>query len=93
MPSLHAAAEETSHKYPKAVETLRKNCDALLAFYGLLAEHWQRVRIMNPIESKFATARHRTSRTRNCLLRSTFLAMAFKLLESVDQPPGEDPRR
>ncbi|CAM2157392.1 hypothetical protein PT2222_400019 [Paraburkholderia tropica] len=29
--------------------------------------------------------RHRTSRTRNCLSRSTFLAMAFKLIEAAEQ--------
>jgi putative transposase len=43
------------------------------------------VRTTNPIESTFATVRHRTSRTRNCLSRSTFLAMAFKLIEAAGQ--------
>jgi len=46
---------------------------------------WQHVRTTNPIESTFATVRHRTSRTRNCLSRSTFLAMAFKLIEAAEQ--------
>lgn len=72
-------------KYPKAVEKLAKDRDALLAFYDVPAEHWQHVRTTNPIESTFATVRHRTSRTRNCLSRSTFLAMAFKLIEADEQ--------
>nr|WP_257806728.1 IS256 family transposase [Burkholderia glumae] len=72
-------------KYPKAVEKLTKDRDALLAFYDFPAEHWQHVRTTNPIESTFATVRHRTSRTRNCLSRSTFLAMAFKLIEAAEQ--------
>lgn len=72
-------------KYPKAVEKLTKDRDALLAFYDVPAEHWQHVRTTNPIESTFATVRHRTSRTRNCLSRSTFLAMAFKLIEAAEQ--------
>ncbi|MGN4046941.1 transposase, partial [Burkholderia gladioli] len=64
---------------------LTKDRDALLAFYDFPAEHWQHVRTTNPIESTFATVRHRTSRTRNCLSRSTFLAMAFKLIEAAEQ--------
>jgi transposase-like protein len=72
-------------KYPKAVEKLTKDRDALLAFYDFPAEHWQHVRTTNPIESTFATVRHRTGRTRNCLSRATFLAMAFKLIEAAEQ--------
>ena len=62
-------------KYPKAVEKLPNDRDTLLAFYDFSAEHWQHVRTTNPIESTFATVRHRTSRTRNCLSRATFLGM------------------
>ena len=72
-------------KYPKAVEKLTKDRDELLAFYDFPAEHWQHVRTTNPIESTFATVRHRTSRTRNCLSRATFLAMAFKLIEAAEK--------
>ncbi|PRX20711.1 hypothetical protein B0G75_13225 [Paraburkholderia sp. BL18I3N2] len=43
------------------------------------------MRTTNPIESTFATVRHRTSRTRNCLSRATFFAMAFKLIEAAKQ--------
>jgi hypothetical protein len=39
----------------------------------------------NPIESTFATVRHRTTRTRNCVSRPTFLGLAFKLIESAEQ--------
>ncbi|RQU48233.1 IS256 family transposase [Burkholderia cenocepacia] len=72
-------------KYPKAVEKITKDHDALLAFYDFPAEHWQHVRTTNPIESTFATVRHRTTRTRNCLSRATFLGMAFKLIEAAEQ--------
>jgi transposase-like protein len=72
-------------KYPKAVEKIRKDRDELLAFYDFPAEHWQHVRTTNPIESTFATVRHRTTRTRNCLSRATFLGMAFKLIEAAEQ--------
>ncbi len=64
--------------------------DALLAFHDFPAEHWQHVRTTNPIESTFATGRHRTGRTRNCLSRATFLAMAFKLIEAARTDLEED---
>ena len=48
-------------KYPKATEKLEKDRDALLAFYDFPAEHWVHLRTTNPIESTFATVRHRTT--------------------------------
>jgi hypothetical protein len=39
--------------------------------------------VTNPIESTFATVRHRTGKTKGCLSRKTFLAMAFKLMMSA----------
>lgn len=74
-----------SARYPKATEKLTKDCDELLAFYDFPAEHWQHLRTTNPIESTFATVRHRTTRTRNCVSRPTFLGLAFKLIESAEQ--------
>jgi len=72
-------------KYPQAVEKLTKDEDALLAFYDFPAEHWQHIRTTNPIESTFATVRHRSSRTRNCVSRDTFLGLAFKLMEEAEK--------
>ncbi len=72
-------------KYPKATEKLIKDCEALLAFYDFPAEHWAHLRTTNPIESTFATVRHRTTRTRNCVSRATFLGLAFKLIEEAEK--------
>lgn len=72
-------------KYPKAADKLIKDRDALLAFYDFPAEHWQHIRTTNPIESTFATVRHRTTRTRNCVSRSTFLGLAFKLVQEAEK--------
>lgn len=72
-------------KYPQAVEKLTKDEDALLAFYDFPAEHWKHIRTTNPIESTFATVRHRSSRTRNCVSRDTFLGLAFKLMEAAEK--------
>lgn len=70
-------------RYPKAVEKLTRDRDSLLAFYDFPAEHWPHLRTTNPIESTFATGRHRTTRTRNCGSRPTFLGLAFKLIEAA----------
>lgn len=71
-------------KYPKAVECLTKDREALLAFFDFPAEHWTHIRSSNVIESSFATIRHRTDRTKGCLTRAGMLAMMFKLGMSAE---------
>ncbi len=66
-------------KYPKASECLRKDRDAVLAFYDFPAEHWVHLRTTNPIESTFATIRHRSDRAKGCVSRDSMLALVFKL--------------
>jgi transposase-like protein len=66
-------------KYPKAVECLRKDREVLLAFFDFPAEHCIHIRSTNVIESTFATIRHRTGRTKNCLARTGMLVMIYKL--------------
>lgn len=66
-------------KYPKAVECLAKDREPLLAFYDFPAEHWLHLRTTNPIESTFATIRHRTDRAKGCVTRDSMLAFAYKL--------------
>ena len=72
-------------KYDKAVECLIKDRDALLAFHDFPAEHWKHLRTTNPIESSFATVRHRTVRSKGCLSNKTALAMIFKLAEAAEK--------
>ena len=72
-------------KYEKAAECLKKDRDTLLAFYDFPAEHWKHLRTTNPIESTFATVRHRTIRSKGCLSNTTALAMVFKLVEGAQQ--------
>lgn len=66
-------------KYPKAVQCLSKDKSVLFAFYDFPAEHWQHLRTTNPIESTFASVRHRTRQTKGCESRNATLAMVFKL--------------
>ena len=72
-------------KYPKATECLAKDRKALLAFYDFPAEHWIHIRTSNPIESTFATVRHRTDRTKGCVSRSSLLGLTYKLATSAEK--------
>jgi transposase-like protein len=73
-------AEKYAAKYDKAVECLMKDRDTLLVLYDFPAEHWDHLRTTNPIESVFATVRHRTVRTKGSLSSTTAKLMVFKLL-------------
>jgi len=72
-------------KYEKAVACLKKDREALLTFYDFPAEHWKHIRTTNPIESTFATVRHRTRRTKGCLTRNTAKVMVFKLIKEAEK--------
>ncbi len=73
-------AEKYSAKYAKAVGCLTKDREALLAFFDFPAEHWDHLRTSNPVESVFATVRHRTMRTKGALSHKTARLMVFKLI-------------
>src|SRR5229473_5980457 len=70
-------------KFPKAAAKITDDLGQLLAFYDYPAEHWVHLRTTNPIESTFATVRHRTKVTKGPGSRAAGLAMAFKLIESA----------
>jgi transposase-like protein len=70
-------------KYDRAVKCLIKDRADLLAFYDFPAEHWKHIRTSNPIESTFATVRHRTTKSKGCLSRQTALAMTHQLMLSA----------
>jgi transposase-like protein len=70
-------------KFGKAVAKITDDLELLLAFYDYPAEHWIHLRTTNPIESTFATVRHRTKVTRGPGSRTAGLAMAFKLIEAA----------
>jgi transposase-like protein len=71
------------NKFPKAVAKITDDVDELLAFYDYPAQHWIHLRTTNPIESTFATVRHRIKVTKGPGSRAAGLAMAFKLIEAA----------
>jgi len=81
--SIDVFVDKYSGKYDKAVACLTKDRDALLAFFDFPAEHWDHLRTSNPIESVFATVRHRTVRTKGALSAKTAKLMVFKLVNAA----------
>ena len=51
-------------KFPRAAAKITDDIDQLLASCDYPAEHWVHLRTTNPIESTFATVRHRTKITK-----------------------------
>lgn len=78
-----AFADTYGAKFPKAAGKVTDDLDPLLAFYDFPAEHWVHLRTTNPIESTFATVRHRSKVTKGPGSRAAGLAMAFKLIEAA----------
>ena len=76
-------AEKYRAKYDKAVVCLMQHRETLLAFFDFPAEHWDHLRTSNPIESVFATVRHRTVRTKGALSAKTAKLMVFKLVNAA----------
>jgi putative transposase len=76
-------ADKYVAKYDKAVACLTKDRETLLAFFDFPAEHWDHLRTSNPIESVFATVRHRTVRTKGALSAKTAKLMVFKLVNAA----------
>ena len=78
--AIQTFAEKYVAKYDKAVACLTKDRDALLTFYDFPAEHWDHLRTSNPVESVFATVRHRTVRAKGAMSQDTARLMVFKLI-------------
>jgi len=78
-------AEKYAPKYDKAVDCLIKDRETLLTFFDFPAEHWVHLRTSNPIESVFATVRHRTVRMKGALSQDTARLMVFKLVMAASK--------
>lgn len=77
--------DEYGAKYPKAVESLRRDEERLLTFFDFPAEHWKHLRTTNPIESSFSTVRLRQRVTKGPGSRKRGLLMAYKLLRMAGE--------
>ncbi|MDI6809899.1 MAG: IS256 family transposase [Candidatus Eisenbacteria bacterium] len=66
-------------EYPRGVECLLKDQDALLTFYSYPQEHWLSIKTTNPIESVFATVKLRTNAARRIKSPRSALCLVFQL--------------
>ena len=82
-PSRHRIRGRLRSEVPQGHREITDDRDQLLAFDDHPAEHWVHLRTTTPIESTFATVRHRTKITKGPGSRAAGLAMAFKLIESA----------
>lgn len=80
-----AFIEKYEVKHPRAVKCLVKDQEEMLAFYDFPAQHWTHIRTTNPIESTFATVKHRQKKTKGCGSRQACLAMVFRLAVSAQR--------
>ena len=83
--AIEVFTEKYLGKFAPAVAYLTKDTEALLTFFDYPAEHWDYLRTSNPVESVFATVRHRTVRTRGALSQKTVMLMVFTLIRAA--PP------
>ena len=72
-------------RYPKACKCLQKDERQLFAFYCFPAKHWGHIRTTNPIESTFATVRHRTRQTKGCGSRKATMTMVYMLTREAEK--------
>lgn len=73
-------AQTYERTYPRAVECLRKDQDALVTYFGYPREHWLSLKTTNPIESIFATVKLRTNAARRIKSPRSALYLLFQLI-------------
>ncbi len=82
--AIEAFAKEFGVKWPKTIEKITSDKEALLTFYDYPAEPWRHLRTTNPVESVFAPVRARPDITKGPGSRQAGLAMIYKLIEAAE---------
>ncbi len=78
-------AETYGREYPRAVECLLKDREALLAYFAYPKQHWISLKTTNPIESIFATVKLRTNATRRIKSPRSALYLIFQLIVRAEK--------
>lgn len=78
-------AETYGREYPRAVECLLKDQDALLTYFAYPKQHWISLKTTNPIESIFATVKLRTNAARRIKSPRSALYLIFQLIVRAEQ--------
>jgi len=69
----------------KAVETLERDWERMVAFYNFPKEHWKHLRTTNPVESPFAAVRLRTAAGKRYKRVANATALIWRVLLVVEQ--------
>ena len=72
-------------KFDKAYDCLNKDWKELTTFFDYPARHWRHLRTTNPIESAFATVKHRMNQTKGAGKVKMAEIMSFKLLLEAEK--------
>ena len=78
-------ADTYGREYPRGVECLLKDQDALLTFYDYPQEHWVSIKTSNPIESVFAIVKLRTNAARRIKSPRSALYLIFQLFQRASR--------
>lgn len=73
-------AETYGREYPRGVECLLKDQEALLTYFAYPKEHWVSLKTTNPIESIFATVKLRTNAAQRIKSPRSALSLIFQLI-------------
>lgn len=65
---------------PKAVETLERDWERMVTYFGFPKEHWKHLRTTNPVESPFAAVRLRTGAAKRYKKVANATALIWKVL-------------
>lgn len=71
--------------FPKAAETLTRDWERMVTFYGFPREHWVHIRTTNIVESPFSAVRLRTDAARRFKKVANATAMIWKLLRVAEK--------
>ena len=77
-------ADTYGREYPRGVECLLKDQDALLTFYNYPQAHWVSIKTTNPIESVFATVKLRTNAARRIKSPRSALYLLYQLFQRAE---------
>jgi transposase-like protein len=78
-----AFAERYQKQFPRAVDCLVKDQEALLTYYAYPRQHWMSLKTTNPIESIFAPVKLRTTAAKRIRSPRSALFLVFKLIENA----------
>ena len=67
-------------EHAKAAETLERDWERMVAFYGFPKEHWKHLRTTNPVESPFAAVRLRTAAAKRYKKVANATALIWRVL-------------